>query len=132
MGFQLCFQGFDKELEGLPGAYAPPAGELLLCRVGGAPAGCVAMCRAAPGVAEMRRLYVRPEFRGLKIGRNLAWLAMGMAHEAGYASVRLETVPDRMPTAVGMYEKFGFAKSPCPGETDPRIACYTRLLADLI
>jgi GNAT superfamily N-acetyltransferase len=132
MEHQLCFEDFDRELEGLPGAYAPPSGELLLCRVGGAPTGCVATCRHAPGVAEIKRLYVRPEFRELKIGRNLAWLAMGMAGEAGYASVRLETVPDRMATAVGMYEKLGFEKSPCPEGTDPQIVCYTRTLADLI
>ena len=129
--FHPCFQGFEDELEGLPGAYAPPSGELLLCRVGGAPAGCVATCRYAPGVAEMKRLYVRPEFRELKIGRNLTWLAMGMAHEDGYASVRLETVPERMPTAVGMYEKLGFELVPCPQGTDLRIVCYMRTLADL-
>jgi ribosomal protein S18 acetylase RimI-like enzyme len=132
MEFQLCFQGFDRELEELPGAYAPPQGELLLCRVGGAPAGCVATCRYALGVAELKRLYVRPEFRELKIGRNLTWLAMGMAHEAGYASMRLETVPDRMPTAVGMYEKLGFESSPCPDGIDLRIVCYTRALTDLV
>lgn len=132
MGFQLCFQGFDRELEDLPGAYAPPLGELLLCRVGGAPAGCVATCRYIPGVAELKRLFVRPEFRGLKIGRNLAWLAMGMAHEAGYASMRLETVPNLMPTAVAMYEKLGFQRSLCPDGTDPRIVCYTRPLVDLV
>lgn len=132
MGFQLCFRGFDEELEGLPGDYAPPFGELLLCRVGGAPAGCVATCRHAPGVAEMKRLYVRPDFRQLKIGRNLAWLAMGMAREAGYASIWLETVPDRMPTAVAMYEKLGFEATPCRHGTDPRIVCYVRALADLV
>ncbi len=132
MKFQLCFQAFEVELESLPGAYAPPSGELLLCRVGGAPAGCVATCRWLPGVAEMKRLYVRPEFRELKIGRNLAWLAMGMAHEAGYASMRLETVPDLMPTAVGMYEKLGFERSPCPEGTDARIVCYTRTLTDIV
>ena len=131
MGFELCFQGFDKEMEGLPGAYAPPMGELLLCRVGGEPAGCVATCRYIPGVAEMKRLYVRPEFRELKIGRNLVWLAMGMAREAGFDSIQLETVPDRMPTAVGMYEKLGFEVTPCPGGTDPQIACYSRTLEDL-
>lgn len=132
MGFELCFEGFDKELEGLPGLYAPPGGELLLCRVGGAPAGCVATCRFVPGVAELKRLYVRPDFREMKIGRNLTWLAMGMAGEAGYASIRLETIPDRMETADGMYEKLGFERSPCPEGTDTRIACYTRTLADLI
>ncbi len=130
--FQLCFQQFEAELDSLPGAYAPPSGELLLCRVGGAPAGCVATCRWLRGVAEMKRLYVRPEFRELKIGRNLAWLAMGMAHEAGYASMRLETVPDLMPTAVGMYEKLGFQRTPCPEVSDPRIACYSRALTDLV
>lgn len=132
MEFELCFEGFDKELEGLPGPYAPPGGELLLCRVGGEPVGCVATCRFAPGVAELKRLYVRPDFREMKIGRNLTWLAMGMAGEAGYASIRLETIPGRMETAVGMYEKLGFERSPCPEGTDGKIACYTRTLADLI
>jgi GNAT superfamily N-acetyltransferase len=131
MGFELCFQGFDKEMEGLPGSYAPPGGELLLCRVGGEPAGCVATCRLAPGVAELKRLYVRPEFREMKIGRNLAWLAMGMAGEAGYASILLETIPDRMETAVGMYRKLGFEPVACAEGTDPRIVCYSRALADL-
>lgn len=130
MDFQLCFQGFDKELESLPGAYAPPSGGLLLCRVGGAPAGCVATCRFAPDVAEMKRLFVRPEFRRLKIGRNLACLAIGMARAAGYQSIRLETVPELMPVAVGIYEMFGFVDSPCPAGTDPRIVCYTRKLID--
>ncbi|UCH75832.1 MAG: GNAT family N-acetyltransferase [Rhodospirillales bacterium] len=132
MGFDLCFQDFSTELDSLPDVYVPPLGELLLCRVGGAPAGCVATRRFAPGVAELKRLYVRPEFRELKIGRNLTWLAMGMAHEAGYASIRLESVPDLMPTAVAMYEKLGFERLPCPHGTDPRIVCYVRSLADLV
>lgn len=132
MGFELCFEEFDKETAELPGPYAPPGGELLLCRVGGEPAGCVATCRFLPGMAELKRLYVRPDFREMKIGRNLAWLAMGMAGEAGYASIRLETVPDRMETAVGMYEKLGFERVSCAEGTDSRIVCYTRTLADLI
>ena len=132
MGFELCFEGFDQEMENLPGPYAPPGGELLLCRVGGEPAGCVATCRFVPGVAELKRLYVRPDFREMKIGRNLTWLAMGMAGEAGYASIRLETIPDRMETADGMYRKLGFERSPCPEGTDMRIVCYSRALADLI
>ena len=132
MGFELCFEGFDQELENLPGPYAPPGGELLLCRVGGEPAGCVATCHFVPGMAELKRLYVRPDFREMKIGRNLTWLAMGMAGEAGYASIRLETIPERMKTAVGMYGKLGFERSPCPEGTDTKIACYTRTLADLI
>ena len=132
MGFELCFQGFDKEMAGLPGPYAPPGGKLLLCRVGGESVGCVAICRFAPGVAELKRLYVRPEFREMKIGRNLAWLVMGMAGEAGYASIFLETVPDRMARAVGMYRKLGFEKQACAEGTDARIVCYSRTLGDLI
>ena len=132
MGFELCFQGFDEELAGLPGEYAPPMGELLLARVDGRAAGCVAICPALPGEAEMRRLYVRPEFRDMKIGRNLAWLVMGMAREAGYMSIRLETVPGRMPRADAMYRKLGFEAVPCPRDSDPEIVCYTRTLADLI
>jgi ribosomal protein S18 acetylase RimI-like enzyme len=131
MEFQLCFEGFEEEVDGLPGPYAPPGGELLLCRVGGEPAGCVATCRYLPGVAELKRLYVRPDFREMKIGRNLTWLAMGMAGEAGYASVRLETIPDRMPTADGMYRKLGFERIACAEGTDPRIVCYGRTLDDL-
>jgi ribosomal protein S18 acetylase RimI-like enzyme len=132
MDFDLCFEAFEAEMAGLPGFYAPPGGELLLCRVAGEPAGCVATCRYLPGVAELKRLYVRPDFRQMKIGRNLTWLAMGMAGEAGYASIRLETIPDRMETADGMYRKLGFTSIPCAEGTDPRIACYSRALADLI
>lgn len=132
LAFEVCFRDFEQELDNLPGPHVPPYGELLLCRVGGAPAGCVATCRYVPGVAEMKRLYVRPDFRDMKIGSNLAWLAMGIAHEAGYASMRLETLPQHMARAVGMYEKLGFEKSPSPPGTDPRIVCYTRTLADLV
>ncbi len=132
MGLELCFQGFDEELAGLPGAYAPPLGELLLARVDGRAAGCVAVCPGLPGEAEMRRLYVRPEFRDMKIGRNLVWLVMGMAHEAGYMSIRLETVPGRMARADAMYRKLGFEAVACPRDTDPQIACYTRTLDDIV
>ncbi len=132
MGFELCFRGFDGELAGLPGDYAPPMGALFLARVDGRAAGCVAIRAALPGEAEMRRLFVRPEFRDMKIGRNLAWLVMGMAREAGYSSIRLETVPGRMPRAVAMYRKLGFEAVPCPRDSDPEITCYTRTLDDLI
>lgn len=132
MGFELCFQGFDREMEGLPGVYIPPTGALLLCRVDGAPAGCVAFSGRALDVAELKRLYVRPAFRELKVGRNLALRAMCLAADAGYVAVSLETVPDRMEAAVALYERLGFETVPCQEGTDPRIVCYSRALAGLI
>src|SRR5437764_6041472 len=72
LGFSLCFQSFDQELAGLPGDYAPPEGRLLLVTCKGRAAGCVALHKNAPEIAEMKRLYVRPEFRGKNLGRELA------------------------------------------------------------
>src|SRR5579863_10715758 len=71
LGFSLCFQGFDKELAELPGDYAPPDGRLLLVEFEGQIAGCVALHRFDQRICEMKRMYLRPEFRGEGLGRVL-------------------------------------------------------------
>lgn len=111
LGVDLSFQGFDEELASLPGEYAPPHGALFLARVDGAVAGCVALrplqASDYPDAAEMKRLYVRPAFRGLGLGRQLAEAALDAARQGGYATVLLDTLDD-MESARALYEDLGF------------------------
>jgi putative acetyltransferase len=108
LGFSLCFQNFDKELAGLPGDYAPPKGRLLLAYLESQPAGCVALHEFERGIAEMKRLYVRPGFRGKRVGLALANAIIEAARGIGYARMRLDTVPSEMRDAVKMYQRLGF------------------------
>jgi putative acetyltransferase len=108
LNFSLCFQSFEKELAGLPGDYAPPEGRLLLATLDSVSAGCVALHQLDDEVCEMKRLYVRPQFRGKGLGRILAERVVADAREIGYKRLRLDTVEPVMRDAVAMYRKLGF------------------------
>ena len=107
IGVDLCFQGFARELAELPGDYAPPDGCLILAFVDSALAGCAAMRKSADHICEMKRLYVRSNFRGFGLGRSLALEAIRRAVRHGYDKMRLDTLPS-MTEAISLYQSLGF------------------------
>ena len=120
LGIDLSFQGFDEELASLPGKYAPPHGSVIIAKVDGVPCGCIALRRIDELTCEMKRLYVRPGNRGLRIGAELVTRIMQAARDRGYDAMRLDTLPI-MARAVSLYRSFGFQEiepyifNPIPG-----------------
>jgi GNAT superfamily N-acetyltransferase len=107
LAVDLCFQNFDQELAGLPGDYIPPGGGLWIAEEPDKIAGCVALRRLDLLICELKRLYVRPQFRGTGLGRRLVEHAMQEARQFGYGRMRLDTLP-KMSAAQALYQSLGF------------------------
>ncbi|WP_243318945.1 GNAT family N-acetyltransferase [Geothrix paludis] len=107
LGVDLGFQSFDEEVNRLPGDYAPPDGRLLLAKKDGFPLGCIALRRISATRCEMKRLFVRPQGRGLGVGKKLVARLIAEARSMGYAEIVLDTLPT-MTEAQTMYLAFGF------------------------
>ena len=120
LNVDLCFQGFEEELAGLPGKYAPPEGAILLGVIDDEAVGCVALRQLEPGVCEMKRLYVNPKARGTGLGRKLVDYIIAIARERGYTQMRLDTL-DTLTEAMNLYQRLGFRQiapyyeNPLPG-----------------
>ncbi|MCB9844812.1 MAG: GNAT family N-acetyltransferase [Phycisphaeraceae bacterium] len=114
LGLSLCFRGFDEELASLPGRYAPPRGAMLVARDGEDDAGCVALHELDGATCEMKRLFVRPAWRGSGLGRELVLRVMDEARARGYERMRLDTLPV-MNRAIRLYESMGFVDIPAYG-----------------
>src|SRR5262249_40745390 len=120
LGSCLCFQSFDAELAGLPGEYSPPEGRLLLALCDLTSAGCVALRKLEPAICEMKRLYVRPGFRGYGVGRGLGMGLVERARQSLYERMRLDTVTAKMAEAVSLYRSLGFREiAPYHGDPIP-------------
>jgi GNAT superfamily N-acetyltransferase len=118
IGLDLCFQGFEAELASLPGNYAEPDGRLLIASVDDSIAGCIALKKIDADTCEMKRLYVREEFRGQRIGIALIEHLISDARTIGYKRLRLDTFPPLMAKAVELYRSYGFREIP-PYTIDP-------------
>jgi len=120
LGVDLCFQHFEEELKNLPGRYARPEGRLYIMLVDGEIAGCIALRKLDDARCEMKRLYVRPAFRALGLGRTLAGRVIADAKTLGYRQMLLDTL-STMSGAQALYERLGFSDvlpyydNPVPG-----------------
>ena len=125
----LCFQNFDQELAALPGEYAPPGGVLLIARDAAAAAGCVALRRLDAGTGEMKRMYVREQYRGSGLGRRLAAEAIEEARKRKYARIVLDTLP-KLASAIALYRDLGFRETgPSLASPTPGALCFELTLS---
>jgi GNAT superfamily N-acetyltransferase len=112
IGLDLCFQNFDVEVANLPGVYAPPEGRLIFAYADGVLCGCIGLRQLDLETCEMKRLFVRPQFRGTGAGRLLTDRIIAEARAAGYKRMRLDTLPGIMDRAIALYRELGFTDIP--------------------
>ena len=125
----LNAQGFAEELAHLPGPYAPPDGALLLACRDGDVLGCIALKRLAPEMAEIKRLYVVQQGRGMGAGKVLVAAVLKEATRLGYREIKLDTLP-HMTSAIALYRSFGFTPiAPYGSFPYPDLLCFGRILA---
>jgi ribosomal protein S18 acetylase RimI-like enzyme len=122
----LCFQNFNQELAQLPGDYSPPEGRLLLAAEGITPAGCIALRKFEDNICEMKRLYVRPAFRGKGAGRSLALAVIQAARDCRYQRMRLDTLSS-MKEAIALYQSLGFQPIPPYYDNPTPLAVFMEL-----
>ena len=128
LGFDLCFQNFDQELNSMPGAYSPPAGGLFLARVNGSGVGCIGLRPFCDGIGELKRLYVVPGFRRHGLARSLVSCAIDAARSIGYRELVLDTVASMRP-AFTLYQSFGFrGTEPYYANPLPDVLYFRKLL----
>ncbi|SRR5438874_5513600 len=125
----LAPQGFSKELESLPGIYSPPRGELLLAKRGDHVLGCIGLRPLKPPrIAEIKRMYVRPQARGQGVGKALVAAILKTAEQRGYEELKLDTLA-HLETAIALYKSFGFAPIPRYGNHPyPDLVCLGKTL----
>jgi ribosomal protein S18 acetylase RimI-like enzyme len=124
----LKAQGFEEEIARLPGPYAPPGGALLVAREGDAVLGCIALKRLAHSVAEIKRLYVVQQGRGLGIGKALVMAILKEAARLGYREIKLDTLPHMTP-AIALYQSLGFKPiAPYGSFPYPGLLCFGQSL----
>lgn len=128
LNIDLGPQGFQQEVAALPGPYAPPAGELLLAKRGDHVLGCIALKPLGASVAEIKRLYVREQARGLGVGKALIAAITDVARERGYKEIKLDTLP-QMRNAILLYQAAGFSPIPPYGShAYPGLVCFGKSL----